>query len=125
MRPSCILYACLVLCFALRADAWVCDITLIGNTSQPQALAFSTADLRCTPGANESGQTLTAWVSRPLLPANFQGKSINEVASQALITYLNEHHLRIRPWVRARTHASGQGLAHLLPLAAKHCELVS
>lgn len=70
--------------------AWDCDVTLIGNTSQPQQLEFSTASIRCAPGERESDLILTAGISPPLAAATFEGKksTFNMLSATDVVVFL-------------------------------------
>ena len=66
-----------VLCFTLLSvsvsDAWLCNVTLVGKPSDKQLLAFSTADVRCSPGLHEANLTLSAGIDSSLAAASLKG----------------------------------------------------
>ena len=77
MRLSCVAtaIACIVLLLLPASDAWVCNVTLVGNTRAPQRLDFSEASIRCNATrASENNQTLSVGADISLARATFAGK---------------------------------------------------
>ena len=65
----------IVAVLASVVDAWICDITLIGNSTEPQSLTFSKAAVNCTRDDRDSTPTLQVRIHPFLQSATLEGDS--------------------------------------------------
>ena len=66
---------CIVAVLASAVDAWICDITLIGNSTEPQSLTFSKAAVNCTRDDRDPTPTLQVRIHPFLQSATLEGDS--------------------------------------------------
>ena len=73
MSSSWAVSVCAVAVLAFVVDAWICGITLIGNSTEPQSLTFSKAAVNCTREYRDSNTTLQVWIHASLKCATLEG----------------------------------------------------
>lgn len=70
-----IFIACVVSLHLPASSAWICNVTLVGNTSAPQPLQFSDASVSCSASrAAERNRSLSVGADISLYSASFAGK---------------------------------------------------